>query len=323
MFGMSSLSHSVSEYVRLDIPISAQLFVVEQSLEATPFQRNTAVSGSHTLAIHQYVAQAEEVHRFQVFVALPLEKRFRILLLDWDLMPRNRAIMGYLMFERMPGVIKVSDYRMSLAEGEIPDILKADTVYMLGIRFEGMRCPVKIVSTMTDSSGILYRDVIITQRIGIFETLVASDRAIVMRPGIHRDRVINNPTRVICPARNEPNVSNFSTRETATIEEVTTTSNEVVPMVSVASVAQSTDVGTSSTIPTLSIARMIRPFADLSLLPVARVTPFLPNVDPSLYRHYPNVPGPSTSMGVVRLNPPPPEETEWDSDNQWDTRDYR
>lgn len=167
-----SLSHPVSEYVRLELPSNTQLFIVNENLEATVAGRHTCVSKTHRLAIHQFIANNDRVHRIQIFTSLPLEQRFRVLLLDWDIIPRARAIMGYLLYEKMAGVLQVSDFRMSLANGIIPNILRDDTIYMLGIRHERINKPVKITSSITDSSGIKYQDSILTQRIGTHITLI-------------------------------------------------------------------------------------------------------------------------------------------------------
>lgn len=121
-----SLSRSVSEYVRLELPSNTQLFIVNENLEATVAGRHTCVSRTHRLAIHQFIANNDRIHRIQIFTSLPLEQRFRVLLLDWDINPR---------------------------------------IYMLGIRYEGIKKPVKITSSITDSSGIKYHDSILTQRI--------------------------------------------------------------------------------------------------------------------------------------------------------------
>lgn len=255
---LPSLTNAVAEYVRLEMPAETQLFIVDENLEAIVASRQTSVSGTHRLAIHQIVSNNDQVHRIQIFASLPLEKRFRILLLDWDQLPRNRAIMGYLLYERMAGILLVSDFRMSLARGEIPRIFRDDTVYMLGIRFEGIQKPVQITSLMTDSAGILYRDAIVTKRVGLYKTFVSANQANTMRPSANPSRILNVPTRVIDGA------------QTATIEEVNTTN------------AIST---VSSTIATQTTALAIqRP------RPIVTVAPFRPNTD-NRYENYPDPAG--------------------------------
>lgn len=290
---LPSFAHPVSEYVRLELPLQTQLFVVNEHLDATVASRHTSISGSHRLAIHQFIDNRERVYRIQIFTEMPLESRFRILLLDWDTIPRNRAIMGYLLYERMAGVLQVSDYRMSLAQGVIPNIFRNDTVYMLGIRFEGMRSPVPITSSITDSSGISYSDMIIAQRMDTFVTFVSADRTNTLRPNAQNNRVIDCPTRV-------------TPVNTAAIEEVVTTTT-----------ASTTVAIANFHTPTV---RMIRPFVPQSNLPLASVLPFRPNTDHNLYRNYPdlqNVPG--TSDDAIA----PPRAEQWNSDDEWDTRDFR
>lgn len=299
-----SLSHSVSEYVRLELPSNTKLFIVNENLEATVADRHTCVSKTHRLAIHQFIAN--NVHRIQIFTSLPLEQRFRVLLLDWDIHPRARAVMGYLMYEKMAGVLQVSDFRMSLANGIIPNILRDDTIYMLGIRFEGIKKPVKITSSITDSSGITYQDSILTQRIGTHITLVSADQSNTMRPNAHPRRVYENPTRVT------ETVPIQEKNETPTDSPaVATSTNQIV-------VAQLTQTST------LALAQVIRPFVDRSNIPTASVSPFRLD-DPGLYAHYP-APGQSTSstsQNQRNAQPPGPPPAGWNSDDEWDTRDFR
>lgn len=306
-----SLSRSVSEYVRLELPSDTQLFIVNENLEATVADRHTCVSGTHRLAIHQLIVNNGRVHRIQIFTSLPLEHRFRVLLLDWDIVPRSRAIMGYLMYERMAGVVQVSDFRMSIANGIIPNILREDTVYMLGIRFEGIKKLVKITSTMTDSSGIKYHDSILTQRIGTHVTFVSADRSNTLRPNAHPRRVYNNPTRVT------------ELMQTASIQEENETS---IDSSAIATSTNQTGVAELAQTPTLALARVIRPFVDRSNIPIAPVLPFRPNNDPDLFQNYPD-PGPSTSTAPQNQRnaqpPGPPPAEEWDSDDERDTRDFR
>lgn len=304
-----SLSRPVSEYVRLELPSNTQLFIVNENLEATVAGRHTCVSRTHRLAIHQFIANNDRVHRIQIFTSLPLEQRFRVLLLDWDIIPRARAIMGYLMYEKMAGVVQVSDFRMSLANGIIPNILRDDTIYMLGIRYEGIKKPVKITSSITDSSGIKYHDSILTQRIDTHVTFVSADRSNTMRPNAHPHRIYENPTRVT------ELVQTASTQE----ENETSTDSSAV-----ATSTNQTVVAECAQTSTLALARVIRPFVDLSNIPIASVSPFRPN-NPGLYRHYPDL-GPSTSAAPQNqrnAQPPGPPPEEWDSNDEWDTRDFR
>lgn len=296
--------------MRLELPSNTQLFIVNDNLEATVAGRHTCVSGTYRLAIHQFISNNDRVHRIQIFTSLPLEHRFRVLLLDWDIIPRARAIMGYLMYERMAGVVQVSDFRMSLANGIIPNILREDTVYMLGIRFDGIKKPVKITSIITDSSGIKYHDSILTQRIGTHVTFVSADRSNTMRPNANRRRVYENPTRVT------------ELLQTASIQVENETSTDFS---AAATSTNQTGVPESAQTPTLALARVIRPFVDRSNIPIASVSPFRSNNHPGLYQHYPD-PGPST--GVVPQNrrnaqpPGPPPAEEWNDDVEWDPRDF-
>lgn len=115
---MPSLSRAVTEYVRLEISRNHELFIIDEYLVGTDAgNRYVAVSGNCSLAIHQFISNNDDVHRIQMFTTLPLEQRFRILLVDWDPVPRSRAIIGYLLYEQMLGVLHVSDFRMSIGRG--------------------------------------------------------------------------------------------------------------------------------------------------------------------------------------------------------------
>lgn len=127
-----------------------------------------------------------------------------------------------------------------------------------------------------------------------------------MRPNAHPRRVYENPTRVM------------ELLQTASIQEENETSSDSTP------VATSTNQTVVAQLLTSALSRVVRPFVDRSNIPIASVSPFRPN-DHGLYRHYPD-PGPSTSStpqnqrNAQPLRPPP---AEWNSDDEWDTRDFR
>lgn len=229
---------------------------------------------------------------------MPLERSFRILLLDWDQIPRSRAIIGYLLYERMLGVLNVSDYRMSLAQGVIPDIFRDDTVYILGMRFEGYRCPIHITSTITDTNGVSYRDNIIAQRLDNLISSVLADRSNTLRPNDDCSRFIDNPTRVIIPSTNEPNSTVSTVSTIPTVSTVTTIST--VPTRAIVNLS----IGTQTFESLLSSTRAI-----MANVPVATVQPFRPNVD-QRYINYPDPEG-----AVVRSTARPTAQPAGESDS--------
>lgn len=80
--------------------------------------------------------------------------RFRIVIVNYSNLPRDRAVIGYIIFSRVPGPIIVSDYGLSLRDGEFPNILREDTVYIFGIRFGGPEHVVRMNVVMMDGDGI-------------------------------------------------------------------------------------------------------------------------------------------------------------------------
>lgn len=130
---------------------ATQVFVITDALEELPFENGMLVAPLHVLSI--YLEKTAEHQQVRILAGRPMTRTFRILLLDWAEFPRGRAILGYLSYSVVGGVMEASDYRMSLARGHMPEIFREDTVLMLGIRFVEFRQPIHIHSVLLRNIG--------------------------------------------------------------------------------------------------------------------------------------------------------------------------
>lgn len=96
-----------------------------------PFtQPRLSRSDQHPIAIYH------AGHILQVWATTPRLGSIRVLIADYHMLARKRQIIGYITIGHVPGDIRVSDFRHPISIGVIPSTLRADTVYILGIRFE-------------------------------------------------------------------------------------------------------------------------------------------------------------------------------------------
>lgn len=84
---------------------------------------------------HSPIAIYHAGHTLQIWSTGSRIEPIRVLLVDYDLLPRRRQIIGNVTFGHVPGDIRISDFRHSLANGIIPNIMRKNTVYILGLRF--------------------------------------------------------------------------------------------------------------------------------------------------------------------------------------------
>lgn len=204
----NQLTQSVKEYCRLEFPRGTELFSIDSLLNGDPIEPNVAVSPSKCLAVRQVLNAAKQKIQIIFYTTVPLTERFRVLLVDWDFYPRSRAIIGYLYYEILGGVVNVSDFRMSLARGELPDILTQDTVYLLGFRFAGYPHSIHFQSIITDREGNEYIDWLTVVRFSLNGTRVVCDRNLSIRPSNDNNLVINRPT-VVRSRENSPGTGNI------------------------------------------------------------------------------------------------------------------
>lgn len=110
--------------------------------------------GTEIYAAYPQVARSEAIPlvvyhagpTIQIWAAPHRRESFRILFVDYQQLPRQRQVIGYVTISHVPGLIRVSDYRQSMADGVIPDILRENTVYIIGIRFVNNAIPASITS---------------------------------------------------------------------------------------------------------------------------------------------------------------------------------
>lgn len=222
---MPSLAQSVVEYARLEFPRGTDLFNVDSQLIGHPIRSNVSVSPNRCLAIRQDLNAKTNKIEIIFYSTVPLTEPFRVLLLDWDHFPRSRAVMGYLLYEVVVGIVSVSDFRMSLARRELPDIFIPNTVYMLGIQFGGMPHSIHFRSIITDQEGTEHIDWLTVVRFALNGTSVMSDRNLAMRstPSSSSREPINRPT-IMRSRDNKRRTANFEEiheqQPTANLQEI-------------------------------------------------------------------------------------------------------
>lgn len=106
--------------------LDANCVGVEVPLEQPRLSR----SDQHPVAIYH------AGHLLQVWATTPRSGAIRVLFVDYHILARKRQIIGYLTIGHVPGDIRISDYRHPISIGVIPNTLRTDSVYILGIRFD-------------------------------------------------------------------------------------------------------------------------------------------------------------------------------------------
>lgn len=76
-------------------------------------------------------------------------------MVEWRELPRYRIISGYAWFGTVPGDIEVSDFTMSIAVGIFLDILKKDTIYILGLQTSVAHQSIRLELKMRDEINTL------------------------------------------------------------------------------------------------------------------------------------------------------------------------
>lgn len=276
------LTQSVKEYCRLEFPRGTELFTVDWLLVGHPLQPNASVSPNRCLAVRHVLNAATNRIQIIFYTTIPLTERFRVMLVDWDSFPRSRAVMGYLYYGILEGIVNVSDYRMSLARQILPDILKQDTVYMLGIRFSGIPHSIHFKSIITDREGTEYIDWITVTRFSLNGTRVWSDRNLSMRPNHGNELPIHRPT--VVRSRENPQ----STENLQEIHEEN--SSQAIVLVAVGQVSTTAQVSQAIVaVSNSSVSRAILPFI-APVTPVAVVHPLRETDNANAHRNYPDRP---------------------------------
>lgn len=188
-----SMARKVLEYAHLYFPNPTQVYIVDDRLIDQPFHECTMTAPEHNVVLETNI-EGDIKRVLRIYAQKPIENRFRIMLLDWDARPRSRAIMGYELYNVIDGVLEVSDYRLSLAQGRIPEILRTDTIMMLGIRFEGIQKPVPLRPAMLKPNGNIV-DELILLRIANLKTRIVADQNLVMPPRLRHDDVVAQSRR--------------------------------------------------------------------------------------------------------------------------------
>lgn len=182
-----SMARKVVEYAHLYFPNPTQVFIVDDRLIEHRFHTCTVTAPDHNVVLKTEIK--DNVKRVRIFTQKSIENRFRIMLLDWDARPHSRAIMGYVLYNVIDGISEVSDYRMLLAQGRIPEILRTDTIMMLGVQFEGIQKPVPIRSSMLKPNGNIIDEMMLV-RIANLKTRIVADQSLIMRPRLRHDDVV-------------------------------------------------------------------------------------------------------------------------------------
>lgn len=174
-----------------------------------PFtQPRLSRSDQHPIAIYH------AGHILQVWATTPRLGSIRVLIADYHLLARKRQIIGYITIGHVPGDIRVSDFRHPISIGIIPSTLRADTVYILGIRFEKdqddycMPIPADVV-TYDQNEGKEFIEQLEFNYHGYEQTFIRCSAAISTRVNIrhHTNRPHNTqryPSENLVPTLSRP-----------------------------------------------------------------------------------------------------------------------
>lgn len=195
--GFESLGSTISRYGAITFPDTVEMFHIDANGTATRVAQNiVTMSRTHPVVIRH------RPHMVEIWTSQPIERAFRIVVINYRVRPYDRSVIGYIRFERMLGVIRVSDYAMSLAAGELPAIFREDTVYILGVRLEQQtRAEVAI----TDAENITYLEELIFDQTRLY---AANHRINMRQSGSHYHQALRqnhpaflpqNPLRAIVP----------------------------------------------------------------------------------------------------------------------------
>lgn len=137
-------------YARIRFPDGATTWYIDHQCQATAIDETGLETRTVTFVLrHQQTA-------LEVWTALPIPRRFRILLVEYNIDSIERAVIGYIAFNRTAGEVRISDYRMLLARGTMPTIFHNDTIYVQGLRLEfGLPLPLRIE---TIEAGVMLND---------------------------------------------------------------------------------------------------------------------------------------------------------------------
>lgn len=103
-------------------------------------------------APHDPIAIHHSKQALQIWAKAPLSRRVRVVIVDYCKLSRNRSIMGCIWFGTVPGDMEVSDFRVPIGLGRFPEIMKAGTIYILGVRFlEGPNQTIPLTLRMRDN----------------------------------------------------------------------------------------------------------------------------------------------------------------------------
>lgn len=166
------------------------------------FNISTHCMGTEIVATQMFRAPMDPVvichtrGSVQLLAKNPIDQAIRVVIVDYREIPRYRTIMGCIWFGGVPGDIRVSDYRMSIGASLFPDIMKKDTVYIMGVRFPaGANQTITLQVMMRDEENrIDFREKIELVHIGAEKQFIRSNVAISTRAKMQNRP---DPTRYI------------------------------------------------------------------------------------------------------------------------------
>lgn len=141
---MLSLAQSMTRVAAIHFEPGQRTYSLNENCIGTevPFD-NPRLSRSNQLPIVIYHAG----HLLQIWATELRNDPIRVLLVDYNLLARRRQIIGHVTIGHVPGDVRISDFRHSIAMGIIPTTMRMNTVYILGIRFRDQdRIPASVVT---------------------------------------------------------------------------------------------------------------------------------------------------------------------------------
>lgn len=131
MASKSMLAKRMTRHAAIMFPLGLRTFHISAQCVGTEITIDPGVfrTDSDPIVVHH------SREGLQLWARTPTPRKVRVVVIDYREFPRQRTIMGSIWFGTIPGDIEVSDFSMSIAMGIFPDVMKENTVYVLGVRF--------------------------------------------------------------------------------------------------------------------------------------------------------------------------------------------
>lgn len=186
---IESLAFDIQQHITLEFPTNIPTYHVDAQTNGSLItQTRTSMAPTHNVTIRH------TPNSVQLWTTVPLARPCRILLVDYSDYVPARACIGYLYFIR--DTVHVSDYRLSLARGHIPELVHPDLVYVVGFRFPRcMPSDFNIRIHMTANARTVTEEITLVKR-DIHDTLIRCLPRLAVRPRRNYTRLGNIATRV-------------------------------------------------------------------------------------------------------------------------------